>query len=299
MHWLEAIGLGVLQGATEFLPVSSSGHLRIAGALFGQEEPDLLFDIILHLGTLLAVIVVYRKDLVGILAGIHEGVTKALRGGGLSGLFGPEGTRLAALIVLATLPTAIIGKFLNDLVDSPFFSLPVVGGLLLVNGALLLSSRLAPTGRAEAGAEAAEEASPQRGGLLSLWNIGMWQALLIGVAQGIAVLPGISRSGLTITVALFLAVRRQEAARYSFLLSIPAILGALVLKLGEAAEKAGGLGGAEQWAQFGVGALASFLVGWVCLLVLMQVLRRAQFHHFAWYCFGIGALALVWHFAGA
>lgn len=291
MHWLEAIGLGVLQGATEFLPISSSGHLRLAGSLFGQEEPDLLFDIILHIGTLVAVFVVYRADLVAVLRGLWEGATQGLRRDGLRGLFAPEGARLAALIVLATMPTAIIGKFLDDLVDSPFFSLPVVGGLLLINGMILLSSRLSPTGRSDV----AHDALPRREGLLPLWNIGPWQALLIGVAQGIAVLPGISRSGLTITVALFLAVQREKAARFSFLLSIPAILGALVLKLGEAT---GGVAWSERAPTFALGAFASFAVGWVCLVLLMQLLRQARFHHFAWYCFTIGLVALVSHFVG-
>jgi undecaprenyl-diphosphatase len=264
------MAMGALQGATEFLPISSSGHLRLAQAALDAQPPSLLFDIALHVGTLVAVVIFFRHDLRALLVGLvptGEGPWRAQ----------PSVRALLALVV-ASVPTAILGLLLAPFLEEGV-TVGLVGGLLLLNGLILLSTR----GRG--------------GGLDPIhgadWGIRPAVALLIGLAQGLAVLPGISRSGATIAMALLLGVSWRRAAVFSFLLSIPAILGALALKLGDAGTFAGtGL-------SLGLGVLVALLVGLGCLVLLLRILSNARFHHFAWYCFALGLVGLVWQLAGS
>lgn len=288
MTLLEAILLGAVQGATEFLPISSSGHLKLGQALMGIQEPQLLFDIILHVGTLLSVMVFYRRDIAMVLGDGLEGLRRATRQRSVSELVAPKGVRLALLVVLATLPTGVIGVLLESVIEpegrpSPITA-PVVCGILLINGVILMTNAyfLRQERRRRA------EEAPARQGTFTLWSITPAVALAIGVVQGIAVLPGLSRSGLTITLALALSVQRLHAARYSFLLSIPAILGALVLKFDPTIFTA-----SSSTLIFGVGALVAAGVGYGCLILLTHMLERARFHHFAWYCWIVGVTGLV------
>lgn len=299
MNQFEAIILGAVQGATEFLPISSSGHLKLGATLLGIQEPTLLFDITLHVGSLIAVCLVYYKTVLELITGALRGTSRLLTGQGLQSALEPEGARLAALIVLATLPTGVIGVLLKDFLEGPLITPAVVGGALIVNGVILLMSRRLerspdPAPRANDDGDAAQDGDAASGRLsdrLKLWRVGMAGAILIGVAQGMAVMPGLSRAGLTITTALMMGVEREQAARFSFLLSIPAILGAMVLKFDPAL-----FSGADpaRLVRFGLGALTACLVGAVCLVLLIALLRRARFHHFAWYCFAVGAAALLW-----
>lgn len=281
MDVLQAALLGAVQGATEFLPISSSGHLRLGNAILGVQEPDLLFDIILHVGSLVAVCAVYYKEILGVITGLWQGLGALLSGKGLRAALAPEGARLAALVVLATLPTGVIGVLLEKLIVGPLGTVTAVGVFLLLNSAILLSARFL-----ERTPDPEREDRP-----LSLWGLTPWLAVLVGVVQGIAVFPGLSRSGLTITTCLLLAVPREHAARFSFLLSIPAILGALVLKLDPAlwqqAEP-------DRLLRYGIGALVAAVVGYLCLLLLLKLLKQARFHHFAWYCASVGLLAITW-----
>jgi undecaprenyl-diphosphatase len=278
MPLLDAIWLGIVQGLTEFLPVSSDGHLTLAHILLGaQGSEDLFFDLMLHLGTLVAVFTVFGRDVV------HFG-GEALRGlstipaRGLSGaLEDSEGLRLLLLIVIASVPTAIIGLLLKDAVESHAFGLSAVAGMIMLNGVTLWSARSAPQ-------HVHVEPRPR-----TVAGIGPWQAFLIGIAQGLAVLPGISRSGSTIVASLWLGAERERAAQFSFLLSIPAILGAFVLQLDrESLQHA-----ADNPLPYVVGTLISAVVGVVALRVVIRLLRAARFHHFAWYCWALGAVALV------
>lgn len=290
MNLLEALGLGALQGATEFLPISSSGHLKLGEHLLGMHEPQLLFDVVLHVGTLISVIAFYRRDVLMVLRDMLAGLLSLrdeapdLRGR-LLRAFEPEGMRLALLVVLATLPTGVIGLLLKRVLDPDTGPSPItpqlVCGILILNGFILMANL--PLQRREARGE-----SPTRTGPLTLWHIAPWTALLIGVMQGIAVLPGISRSGMTITVALLLGVERLNAARYSFLLSIPAILGALVLQLNSKL-----LSNTTDLGIFLAGALCAGAVGYGCLILLTRMLQRAHFHWFAVYCWIIGAAGLA------
>ncbi len=284
MSILEALLLGFIQGVTEFLPISSSGHLVISQHLLGVEEPELLFDIILHVGTLIAVIAYYWADIREVVSGLFRGVKDFVRTRSVERLAEPQGARLAVLTLVATVPTGIIGLFIEKLVDppegaEPFITAQVVAGLLIVNGFILFTNRFLGKTKPE-----------ERKSTWSLWNITPAVAIGIGIAQGIAVTPGFSRAGLTITIALALGILRVQAARFSFLISIPAILGALVLKFDltmftEAST--------EQLVAFGAGALTAAAVGYVSILVLVEMLKKARFHHFSWYCWVVGILGVV------
>ncbi len=279
MNLVDAGMLGAVQALTEFLPVSSSGHLRLGNAWLGVEGGhDLLFDIVLHLGTLLAVVGVYGKRIGFLLADLLRGLG-GLRDGVMQWLSQSEGARYLLLVVLATVPTGVIGLLLKDVLDGDTVGVRVVGGLLLLNAVMLALSK-----RFSGGEPSLEEKSP-----LHVGGIGPREALLIGIAQGCAVLPGISRSGATIVTALALGAWRMKAAEFSFLLSIPAILGATVMEFDLDAFTTAD-GGA---APYLLGAVVSAGLGVAALLVLLRLLRSAQFHHFAWYCAVLGGAALV------
>jgi undecaprenyl-diphosphatase len=284
MSILEALLLGFLQGVTEFLPISSSGHLVISQQLMGIEEPELLFDIILHVGTLIAVIAYYRKDIREVVVGLFDGITGFAKTRSLDTFAEPQGARLATLTILATIPTGIIGLFLEKLIDppegaEPFITAQIVAGLLIINGFVLFANRWLGQTKPE-----------ERASKWSLWNITPAVAIGIGIAQGIAVTPGFSRAGLTITAALALGILRVQAARFSFLISIPAILGALVLKFDmEVFTQAT----TEQLIAFGAGAATAAAIGYVSILVLVEMLKKARFHHFSWYCWLVGIAGVI------
>ncbi|MCB9506825.1 MAG: undecaprenyl-diphosphate phosphatase [Myxococcales bacterium] len=273
---LDAVILGLIQALTEFLPVSSSGHLKLGHAWLGYDAPDdLLFDVLLHVGTLVAVFFVYRKRIGSLIAGVARGVA-ALPGGPRAALAAHEGLRYLVLIIIATLPTAVIGLALEDWVETGITSPRAVGGLLLVNGAILFASRWTK-------GEGAAATGP-----LAVGGLGPRQALLIGIVQGIAVLPGISRSGSTIVAALALGAARLEAAEFSFFLSIPAILGAVILKVDPEL-----LASATELPAYLAGASVSAIGGVAALTLLLGVVRSARLHRFAFYCWLIGLVAVI------
>ncbi len=282
MSFFEALLLAVVQGATEFLPISSSGHLVLMQEFLGIDEPMLLFDIVLHVGTLLAVVFFYRDSIADIVRDTLTGLRAFSRTKLLADFFAGEGTRVATFVFLASIPTGFIGVALESLLDpvdgERIITAPVVFGILILNGFILISHRWL------------RERDVQREDGFTVWNLTLGAALLIGIAQGIAVVPGISRSGTTITAALMLGAARTKSARFSFLLSIPAILGALVLKF-DPAVFAGS--GGPSMAVFGIAALLAAVVGYVCLRLLVLLLEKAQFHHFAWYCWFVGAAGLI------
>ncbi len=276
MNSIEAIILGVIQGLTEFLPVSSSGHLVLCQNLFGLEEPELLFDICLHVGTLVAVLIVFYRDIIDILAALVRIPTGIKNSGGLLKLCETDpAIRMALLVVIGSIPTAIIGLLFKEVVDHIFGSTAIVGCMLIVTGTLLwLTRRFQGEGR------------PIRQTTLK-------DALIIGVVQGLAILPGISRSGSTISMAMFLGVDRKLAGRYSFLLSIPAIVGALILGLGEPE-----LATTIPLVTIVAGSIVSALVGWLALVILLRVVDRGQLHRFAPYCWLVGVITLGLYLIG-
>ena len=269
IDWLEAVGLGLVQGATEYLPVSSSGHLVIAQHLFGLQEPALLFDIVLHLATLIVVVWFYRADIRQIVQETFAALPRLIRREPWRIVaIDLPGFRLAWLIIVGTIPTALIGITMQDRFEQMFASLRAVGWMLGVTGVILLLTRFAK--------------DRNRGVAAMGWK----DALVIGIVQGVAISPGISRSGSTIGTALLLGIERDTAARFSFLLSVPSIIGALLLKLGDGT---GSIGAAETV----LGFSAALFSGYLCLALLVRVVRQGRLAWFAPYCFVVGLLALV------
>lgn len=261
--------LGFVQGLTEFLPVSSSGHLVLFQNLFGLREPELLLDIALHMGTLLAVVVVFAREIGELFTALVQLPRLWREAGGLTPLLASNATvRLGMLIVVGSVPTAVIGLALKDYADRLFGSVALVGLMLCATGVLLLATRFL------------------RGEERSIFRVSGYHALWIGLAQGLAITPGVSRSGATIATALLLGVNRDLAGRYSFLLSLPAILGALVVGL-----DVDTISTSVPALAIGVGTLAAAVVGYAALKLLLAVVRQGHLYRFAPYCFVVGALA--------
>ncbi len=262
IDWLQAIALGVLQGLTEFLPISSSGHLVLGQIALGLREPQLLFDILLHIGTLAAVLYFYGKDAWRIL----RAWLLALIGRGDD----PVSARTGWLILLGTVPAALVGVLFEDFIESAFGSPRAVSFALIATGALLFFTRSVSPG--------------SRGEEKMTWQ----DALLIGVFQAFAILPGISRSGSTIACALFLQIERAQAARFSFLLSIPAIWGAFVLKARHLVQIS-----SPDLLPFLIGMVAAAGAGVLALAWLVRLVRGGNLRGFAYYCWAVGIAGAV------
>jgi undecaprenyl-diphosphatase len=260
MTVFQAIFLGLVQGLTEFLPVSSSGHLVFFQSLFGLEEPQLAFDVMLHLGTLLAVVVYFRTDISQILLGTWAWL-KGRREG-------EEEAKLLLWIVVASVPTGLMGILFKDWFESLFSRPKTVGLMLLVTGLLLWLTRIVKKNEKTAG------------------KMGVIDALIIGIAQGVAIIPGISRSGATISSGLFRGLRRELAGKFSFLLSIPAIVGATLLEFREV-DLSSGIG-----VTF-IGMAVSFFVGLFSLKLLMNIVKKGRLSHFSYYCWAIGIFMIL------
>lgn len=258
MTLLQAAILGAVQGLTEFLPVSSSGHLIIGQHFLGLKGEHLVFDAAVHWGTLVAVLWVFHREMGGI----------------LSVLFGRSRNlgyrRLLWLIVVGSVFTGLIGLGFKEPLERLYGSWQVAAGMLLVTGALLFL---------------AEWTSRDRKGL---FGMGWQDGALVGIAQGIAIIPGISRSGATIATGLFLGVERNLAAQFSFLLAIPAILGAGLAQV----PRLGNPGEAELAPMF-LGTLVAALTGYLAIKVLLRAVARGRLSLFAYYCWAVGGLVLL------
>lgn len=278
MTSIQAFILGVIQGLTEFLPISSSGHLVIFQRLFGLVEPGISFDISVHLGTLAAVVIFFRREILEVNAAAVSGFRRVIaRKASLSRLFEEDpGFRLAMLLIVGSIPTAIIGILLQTWSDKLFSSLSLVGGMLMVTGLILVA-----TGVLLWLTRGAEE---KRHGM-SGFTLGI--ALVIGVVQGLAIIPGISRSGSTIAAGLLFGLNRKTAGTYSFLLSIPAIAGAAALHL-----LLDGMADFDPWMMV-IGTVVSFAVGFLSLGILMRIVDRGKLYLFAPYCLLAGLAVLI------
>ncbi len=260
---MHAALLGAVQGVTEWLPVSSSGHLVLLQRILYSEN-SVLFDAMVHGGTLLAVLAYYWRDAAAVLRGLYESLVDLPRAG-VEALTSTPERALAWYLVVATLPIVAAGLLLQDWVDALFNDARLVGLCYLVTGTWLLLTRLS-----------------KGSGPITLKS-----SVLIGLAQAAAILPGISRSGSTIATGMLSGVDREEAARFSFLLSIPAIGGALLLE----AVRSGAA--AALTAPNLVGFATAFAVGILSIKFLLGVIRRGKFHLFSIYCFALAALALA------
>ncbi|MEW5865547.1 MAG: undecaprenyl-diphosphate phosphatase [Bacillota bacterium] len=279
MDVLKAIVLGAVQGLTEFLPVSSSGHLAIAREILKAPEALVTFDVLVHLGTLIAVVVVFKKD-IGSLIAAAIGIVEDLIRGTSSALTvsRDEHRRLVLLIVVASIPTAIMGAALEPVVRSLFASRFAVGIFLVATGTVLWLAERASEGR------------------VRLHELDTVSALWIGIAQGLAIAPGFSRSGATISAGRFFGLRRDDAARFSFLLSIPVILGAGVFELPDLIRVGISRGFA---APFIAGALASVVSGYVAIHLVFSAIRKRRFKVFAVYTWLVGLAVIIWAAVGS
>lgn len=267
MDLIQAVILGVLQGATEFLPISSSAHLVLVPWLLGWDSPGLLFDTMVHWGTLAAVLLYFWRDILRL-------IVAGLRALGQRSLADPD-ARIAWGIVLGTIPAVVLGVLFEDLFEALFLNPRAVSVFLLITALLLFF---------------AERVGQQR---RSLPELSLIDAVLIGLGQAIAIAPGISRSGATIAAGLARGLRREAAARFSFLLSIPAIVGAGGLQLVQAASGEGN--GATPFALL-VGFAAAAIAGYVCIRFLLRYLQRGSLYGFVVYCAAAGLAGLALSF---
>jgi undecaprenyl-diphosphatase len=276
MSVFQAMILGLIQGITEFLPVSSSGHLVLFQKIFGITEPALLFDTLVHCGTLMAVVVVLRWDILNILTRPFQPLTLYL--------------------VIATIPAVVIALLFKDSIEAAFSSGAFLGFAFLLTAALLCVSELLfrRPGKPRGLPGLLEGAGLPRNQDQMNWK----DALVIGALQAVAIMPGVSRSGATLSGALSRRLDRDFAARFSFLLSIPAILGALVLQIKDLAGQApqaaaAGIGPLP----FAAGALSAALVGFFSIRIMLKIVREKSLLGFALYTALLGALVLVDRFA--
>lgn len=258
MEILQAALLGIIQGLTEFLPVSSSGHLELAKFFLGDTsaaEESLLMTIVLHAATALSTIVIFRKDILEIIRGLFAFENN-------------EASRFSGKIVLSMIPAAIVGLLFEDPIEQLFAQqVPLVAGMLVITGLLLfLADRAKTTDK----------------------NVGWLNALLIGVAQAIAIIPGISRSGATISTSVLLGIDREKAARFSFLMVVPLILGKIAKDVldGDFAET-------PNLVPLTIGFAAAFITGLFACQWMIKLVKNSQLSYFAIYCFIIAAIALL------
>ena len=290
MDLLQAIILGVIQGVAEFLPISSSGHLAIAKKFFGLDDVGLTFDLMLHFGTLVAVFVVYRKDIWEL---IKEGVMiirdicinigryfKKKSGNEKKGYIKVVSTpyrRFVMLIIVSTIPTGVIGLLFKKIFNMDNPNLLVVGLSLLITACLLYLADEMPSGRKN------EK------------NAGFKDAVIVGISQGIATLPGLSRSGTTIATEMFCGFEKSFAVKYTFIMSIPAILGANILDVKDLFGPDNGLAKGELFNYF-IGTVVAGVVGYICIKTMLVIVRKKKFKCFSYYCLAVGVIAIAANF---
>jgi undecaprenyl-diphosphatase len=272
MHLWKVILIAVVQGLTEFLPVSSSGHMVLAKDILGLRSPGAQLEVALHWGTLAAVLLVFWRDVAKVIAAFCRGLLRWGRGGSFARLWSEEPHwRMAWLILLGSVPTACVGLLFRREIEAAFSSGLLAALMLFVTGEVLWLTR-------------SHSIFPPKGKLRAT------DALWVGISQAFALLPGISRSGATISTGLFRGVDRAEAARFSFLLSAPAVFGAGVIELPV------GITSAREFTLLLIGATVAAGVGYLALLALLRVVQRGHLHWFAYYCWAAAILgaALSW-----
>lgn len=288
MSLLEAILMGIIQGVTEFLPVSSSGHLALFKIFFDVKDVGLLFDVILHLGTLIAIFAVYYKDIwkmiregFAIIAdasrniGIFFSNLANKKKGGYHHVVCNGYRKFVMLVIVSTIPTGIIGVLDASLVEMASKILIVPGVCLIITSMLLLL------------------ADHSKGGDKMPKQVTYSNAFIIGIAQGIATMPGLSRSGTTIAACLLSGFNRKFAVKYSFIMSIPAVLGSLVFELSDLASASFT---STEILYYLVGMAVAAVVGYICIKVMLYIVRQKRFTGFAIYCFLVGAISVGVYF---
>lgn len=290
MKLIEAILMGILQGVTEFLPVSSSGHLAIFKNIFNIDtDTGILFDILLHLGTLIAIFIVYWSDIKKLIVEgftilglwfknayiwLYNSSTKGKKKA-YSKVIVNAYRRFVILIMCSSIITGIIGILMKDFCEKAGEKLLIPGICLIITGFILLLSDKAPGGKKRAKSATYID------------------SIILGIVQGIATLPGISRSGSTITAGLLVGFDKAFAVKYSFIMSIPAILGAVLLELKDASSLSLDK---SLIVKYVVGMIVAAVVGYFCIKTLIILIKNSKFKYFAYYCFAVGAIALIYNF---
>lgn len=286
MKFLQAIFMGIIQGCTEFLPVSSSGHLALFKSIFSVEsEAGILFDVLLHVATLISICLVFYKDILKLIVEFF-GMCKDIFGNivilckslsnptqqGFNRVITNPFRKFVLLIIVSTIPTGLIGIFMDDVVEYASTSLIITGICLLSTGVILFIS----------------DYLPDKGKKLK--EASYTDAFCVGITQGVATLPGISRSGTTITACLLCGFDRKFAAKYSFIMSIPAVLGALILELSHIGEEA--ITGSDVGAYI-IGMIIAGVVGFFALQLTMKFVVSKYFKYFGFYCMGMGLISII------
>lgn len=267
MNLIESIILGLVQGLTEFLPVSSSGHLVLVQEILKIDpHENIRFVVAVHLATLIAVIAVFRQSVAKIIRGIFFGRVRIRKG---RVRFPDEYSRLGWLLLLGTVPAALVGLIWADHITEICYSSLSVGLSLLITGTILFSVKIIPDGSS---------------------RLNWWRTIIIGLFQALAIIPGISRSGATISGGIYCGVDKDRAAEFSFLLSIPIIIGAGAMEL----KKIAIVGiTATQALILLIGAAAAAVSGYLAIRFLLKVIHRGKLHYFAYYCWVIGLLVIL------
>lgn len=262
MSIIEAIILGIIQGLTEFLPVSSSGHLELAKAIMGDAsvgEESMLMTVVLHFATALSTVIIFRKEIIRIIQGLFQ-------------LKWNDEFKFSVKIVLSMIPAALVGVFLNDEIESLFGGqVMLVGFMLLLTGALLFLADKAKN---------------------TTKDVSFTHSVIIGISQAIAILPGISRSGATISTSVLLGIDREKAARFSFLMVVPLIFGKIAKDIKDGAFETTDM----DLLPLGIGFLFAFVTGMVACTWMISIVKKSKLKYFALYCFVVGFLAIGYTF---
>jgi undecaprenyl-diphosphatase len=259
----EIILLSLIQGITEFFPISSSGHLVIAEKLLNIREPQILLNIVLHLGTLFAIVIYLRKEIRDLIISLKNFLISPSKN------LKDSNTIIIFQIIIATIPTVFIGYFFNEPLEKAFGSLRTVSISLLITGLFLLMTRFSK--------------EKERNKLIL-------HPLVIGIFQGIAIVPGLSRSGLTIGIALLLGWKREKAAKFSFLIFIPVVIGAFIFEISKIQIHS------QNWLILLFGFIMTFIVGVFSLVFLIKIVKRGAFSFFSVYCFIVALLAFIFSY---
>jgi len=255
MSYFDVIILGIIQGLTEFLPVSSSGHLVLAEHILKVKSSGVSFELAVHFGTLMSVLIYFRNDIIRLVQSLFvRGMDRE--------------RKMVFYLIIGTIPAGVAGVLFEDFFERAFSEPEMTSIMLMITGLILIW-----TGFVRMGEE----------------NIGIWRALIIGIGQAIAIMPGISRSGSTISAGLFCKVKPVKAAEFSFLLSIPAIAGAIVFKIKEFSNV-----GQITLDHFLIGALFSFIFGLLAVYLLLDIVKRGKFKYFGIYCLVVGIFGLIY-----
>lgn len=284
MSWFESFILGLVQGLTEFLPISSSAHLRLTAAFAGWHDPGAAFTAITQIGTEAAVLIYFRKDIATIVGAWCRSVVALVRRD--DSMRGNHDAQLGWLVIIGSIPIGVLGVTLKDQIEGPFRDLRLIATTLIVMGLVLgLADRLAA--RAETGG-----GRHRANGGKTLRDLGVRDGLIYGCCQALALVPGVSRSGATISGGLLMGYTREAAARYSFLLAVPAVLASGFYELRDAGE------GHVAWGQTAFATLVAFVVGYAVIAWFMRFITTRSFMPFVYYRVALGILIFILVAAG-